>query len=261
MAPNITETVFALGLSERVVGVTRFCLYPPEAQEKEKVGGFMDPNYEAIAALQPDLVIILPEHEKVVNYLTEFDIRYLVVHNREVSEIIDTIITIGKVCGVEKLAEEIADDINSRMHIIQEKTEGLPRPRVLVSISRTKGSSSVKDVYIAGKSTFYDELITYAGGRNAFEGRNIAYPVLSTEGLLHLNPEIIIDIVSGLNAQGFNETEVLKEWESIAYVDAVKNNRVYIVSEDYIVIPGPRFILFLEDLARIIHPEIKWENG
>ena len=114
MSPSITETLYALDLGERVVGVTRFCTYPPETKEKMKVGGYIDLNYEAITVLQPDLVILLPEHEKVRNYLTELGIRFQVVHNRTVSEILATIITIGTICGAEKRAKETGEPMYVR---------------------------------------------------------------------------------------------------------------------------------------------------
>ena len=93
LAPNITETLFALGQGNKVVGVTRFCKYPPEALEKENVGGFFDTNYEAIAALRPDLVILLPEHEKIQKYINKLGLQTLVVHNRCINEILETILS------------------------------------------------------------------------------------------------------------------------------------------------------------------------
>ena len=257
MAPNITETLFALGLGNRVAGVTDFCNYPCEAREKAKVGGYFDPNYEAIAALEPDLVFVLPEHEEIRNYLRELGIQYRVVHNRTVGEILDTILTIGRICGVEERAREMVADINARMYNIQKGTEGKPRPGILIAVSRTIGAGSLKDVCVAGKNTSYDELITFAGGRNAYKGPDITYPVLSAEGLLNINPDIIIDLIPDTEKKGLDENMIMKEWQSVSSVEAVKNNRVYIISNDYAFIPGPRFILFLEDLARIICPEIK----
>ena len=258
MSPSITETLFALDLGDRVVGVTSFCKYPIEAQEKVNVGGYIDPNYEALITLKPDLVIILPEHENIHDYLTELDIKYLVVNNKKVSDIIDAIIIIGRVCGAEKRAQELVKNIKSRIQKIQEQTKGLSKPRVLISVGRTIGSGSLKDVYIAGGNTFFGELISYAGGKNAFESNKMKYPVLSAEGFLHLNPDIIIDMVPDIKKMGLNENMLLKEWESISDVNAVRNNRVYVLSQDYIVSPGPRFIMLLEDLARIINTEIEW---
>jgi len=259
LAPNITETLFALGLGERVVGVTRFCKYPPEALKKEKVGGFFDPNYEAIAALKPDLVILLPEHENIQKYLKELGLKSFVVHNRLIDEILDTIITIGKVCAVEDSAHTLVSEISSRMNIIKERTREVKRPRVMISIGRMFGSGSINEVSISGKNTFYDELLAYAGGVNVYERYDVAFPVLSKEGILYLNPEFIIEMVTDTGERELEEEMIIKEWESFSDVDAVKNNRVYVINQDYAVIPGPRFILLLEYLVRILHPEIEWD--
>ena len=259
LAPNITETLFTLGLGERIVGVTRFCKYPAEALKKEKVGGFFDPNYEAIAALKPDLVILLPEHKNIQTYLKELRLQSLVVNNRLINEILDTITTIGKVCAVENSANTLVSEISTRMNIIKQRTREVKCPRVMISIGRTFGSGSIKEVSISGKNTFYDELITYAGGVNVYNRHDIAFPVLSKEGILHLNPEFIIEMVPDISEKGLEKEMIIKEWESFSDVDAVKNNRIYVLKQDYAVIPGPRFILLLEDLARILHPEIEWD--
>ena len=140
------------------------------------------------------------------------------------------------------------------------QTRGKPQSRVLLSIGRTMGTGTLKDVYIAGKNTFYDELITTIGGKNAYEGVNIAYPVLSAEGLLHLDPDVIIDLVPDMDKRGLDKKTILREWSSVPGVKAVKYGRVHILSGDYTVIPGPRFILLLEDLARMLHPEIKLDG-
>ena len=255
MAPNITETLFALGLGERVAGVTRFCVYPPEARKKRKVGGFLDPNYEAIVVLEPDLVLLLPEQERVREYLTELGLYYEVVHNRTVSEILATITTVGSLCRVETRAQELVEDIKKWMDSIRNRNIDALRPRVLITVGRTMGSGSLRDVCITGGNTFYDELIACAGGENAYDGAKIAYPVVSAEGILHMNPEIIIELLPNIKETGLDETDILKDWESLPDIDAVKSGRVFIVQSDYSVVPGPRFILFLEDLARMIHPE------
>ena len=256
LSPGITETLFALGAGDRVVGVTRFCRYPPEARQKADVGGFADPNYEAIAALKPDIVLLLAVHDDVVRYLRELKIPYVTVRNEQVRDILDAIVTVGKVSGSEIRARELVEDISGRMEEIARKTEKTDRPRVLISIGRSPGSGSLGEVYVAGHHTFYDELITCAGGANAYSGYDIPYPALSAEGLMVLNPEIIIDLIPDLKERGLDEVDVRREWALITGIDAVKNGRIHVISADYAVIPGPRFILFLEDLARIFHPEL-----
>jgi iron complex transport system substrate-binding protein len=260
LAPNITETLFALGLGDRVVGVSRFCKYPAEALKIDKVGGFIDPNYEAIVLLKPDLVILLPEHENIRTYLHELGLRTAVVHNRVVGEILGTITAIGELCSAEQRAHELVSDIESRMNFIREKTRNVNHPRVMISVGRSFGSDSVTDVSIAGKNTFYDELITYAGGKNVYDKNDIPFPVISKEGILYLNPEFIIEMIPSTGEIELDGEMIRNEWKSIPDVDAVKQNHIYAFKQDYAVIPGPRFIMFLEDLAKKLHPELDWEQ-
>ncbi len=259
LSPSITETLFALNLGDKVVGITRFCNYPPETKEIMKVGGYVDPSYEAIASLHPDLVFLLPEHEKIKKYLSELNINYLEVDNKNSEDIKNTIRITGKICSAEKKANELLENIELTLETIKNATKNLPRPKVIISIGRTMGSGTLKDVYIAGPTTYFSELIELAGGVNSFNNKNIAYPMLSAEGIIHLNPQIIIDLVANLKTSGLTKEMILKEWESTGNIDAVKNDRVIILDSDYIVIPGPRFILLLKDLAKAFHPEIDWK--
>ena len=260
LAPNITEILYALGIGKNIAGATRFCNYPPEARNIQRVGGFLDINYESIITLNPDLVILLPEHEKVQQNLRKLDLPFLIVENRSISKILNSISTIGKVCHAEQQATHLRSQIESRLKMIHEKTNSLARPSVLISVSHSMDTGTLKDLTIAGEKTFYNELITSAGGKNAYHGHTIAYPVLSAEGLILLNPSIIIDLIPNLHKENIKASTVLAQWQSISYIDAVKNNQVYIISEDYAVIPGPRFIRFVEELTRIIHPEIELEE-
>jgi len=259
LSPNITEILFALGLGDKIVGVTRFCNYPPEAKKKFQVGGYLDPNYEAIVSLKPDVVIFLSNFQQVSNFLSELDVNHLTVSNETVSDIMSSIVFLGQTFGAEQRAEDMLSDIRAKMQRIEEKTKNAKRPKVLIVIERSLGAGMIEDVYIAGKNTFYNELIQMAGGVNAFEDEKIAYPILSAEGLIHLNPDFIIDLIPQLEQIGQNVATLKKDWEVLAQLDAVNRQHVYILSGDYAVIPGPRFILFLEDLAKIIHPEIIWE--
>lgn len=260
LSPNVTEILFALGLGDKIVGVTRFCNYPPEAKQKAHVGGYLDPNYEAILSLKPDVVILLSEFEQIKNFLTELGIKYLTVSNKTVPDILSSIGYLGKEFDVGQQAEQILIEIRSKIYQIEKKTGDSIRPKILIVVERTMGTGVIEDVYAAGKNTFYDELIQMAGGINAFDNEKIAYPILSAEGIIHLNPDFIIDLVPQLEQIGLSAATLEKDWQSLFQIGAVKNQHVHILSQDYAVIPGPRFIIFLEDLARLIHPEIDWDN-
>jgi len=259
LAPNITETLFALGLGDRIVGVTRYCTYPPAARTRARVGGYFHPDYEAIIALQPDLVILLTDHRRPKRNLEDLGLRTLVVKNKSISDVMESIETMGTVCGARERAGELLEDIRARMERIRELTAGLPRPRVLISVERDVGSGSVESASISGREGFHGKMIELAGGVNAYGG-SVEFPRLSGEGLIRLDPQVIIDLVPDAAGRGLEAASILRDWESISRIDAVRRGRVHVFGDDYMVIPGPRFILILEEMARVIHPEVKWSR-
>jgi len=260
LSPNITEILFELGLENKIVGVTNYCTYPEAAKKIAKIGGYFDPNFEAIISLKPDLVFILPEQENVKGFISELNLQYLIINNKTVSDIFSGIKTIGDTFGKAIHAENLLLNLKSRLEIIKEKTKSLDRPGVLISVGRALGTGGLADVYAAGKGTYFDELIQLAGAKNVVEINNIAYPLLSAEGIIHLNPDIIVDFATDFEKQNLDKSQVVKDWESVPYVNAVKSQRIYVRGQSYAVIPGPRFIFLLEDMAQIFHPEINWEE-
>lgn len=259
MAPSITETLFALGLGDRVVGVTRYCDYPREAETKAEVGGFVDPNYEAIVALKPDLVVLLVIHEDARKRLSQLEIRALQVDHRTVDGILESFERIGGVCDVEAAAQALIRSCRERMAAIAAKTEGLDRPRVLLSSARALGSGRIDSVYVAGHGQWYNELIRLAGGENAYPDDGIAFPEVSGEGLLRLDPDVIVEMVPKLDEASYTKQDIIDEWKTVPGLRAVQEGRVYVLGGDYVSVPGPRYVDVLEDLARILHPEVDWD--
>ena len=260
LAPSVTETLFALGLGDRVVGVTRFCSYPPEVRAKPRVGGYFDPSYEAIMALRPDLVVILREHEEPRKFLDGLGIRTLTVNHKNVAGILASITAIGIAAGVPESARALDAELRASVSRVQRRTATLARPRVMVSVGRDLGTGSLKDVFISGSDGFENDLIALAGGVNVATGKTIAYPTVGAETILDLNPDVIIEIAPNLAKAGLTPEGVIEEWNAAPQVAAVMNHRVYVLDRDYDGLPGPRFPLALLDFTRAIHPELDWEN-
>lgn len=252
-APSITETLFALGLGDRVVGVTRFCTYPPEAKKITKIGGYIDPNFEEIVRLKPDLVIASAERKDVIQRLEDLDVKVLSVSQRNIQGILDTVTQIGEACGVPGNAEALVFTIRGRMSSVRERVSKLDKPRVLMSVGM--GGQPFDKVYVAGEHSLYSDIVEMAGGTNVYKGGINDMPALSTEGVINLNPQVIIDMVPSTGSMAASSENVMKQWRKLKLVDAVKHNRVHVLTSDYVVIPGPRFIDALEDVAKILHPE------
>jgi iron complex transport system substrate-binding protein len=261
MAPSLTQTLCDLGLQDRIVGVSRYCLmnHIPQVEGKPQVGGFLDPNFETILRLKPDLVLLLTEHEKSMPGLRKLGLNTLAVCHQNVTGCITSIRSIGAACGEERLGNELADSLQSRLDRIRKKTASRARPRVMICIERTKIPGRLADVYIAGRDDYYSEMIDCAGGRNAYDRANIRYPTVSPEGILHLNPDVIIDLVDGLNQSADSSESTLADWQQLRGVAAVKEHRLHAFDRSATV-PGMKIIGTIEELARVLHPEIPWDE-
>lgn len=258
LAPSITESLFAVGLGDRVVGVTRYCAYPEAVADIDKVGGYVDPNLSAIVALNPTLVVMLEEHVETQKKLKILGFQTLLVSQHGVTDILGTLSRLGEICHATQKSNQVVADLNQRMARIAEMVKERPRRSVMISIGRNMGSGGLKDAFIAGEESYYQDLIRLAGGKNAYTGR-VPFPLVSREGIIGLNPDIVIDMVPEPEKRGWTSEMVQKEWLSLP-INAVKNNRVHVFVAAHSVIPGPRFILTLEEMARFIHPELAWEH-
>lgn len=258
LSPSITETLFALGLGDRVVGVTRYCRFPPEAQKRTVVGGYLDPNYEAIVALEPDLVILRGEKDTFVEGFRALGLEVLAVRHQSVADIFSAIEAIGRACGAAAEAERLAADLRGRIDRLRSKTAGLARPRVLLVIERALGVGTIQDAYVAGADGFLNDMIGLAGGQNACPKTSVPAPVVSAEGVMQMNPEVIVELMSPERAAGRSHTELLADWRPLASVAAVRAGRLHVVDDEGILVPGPRFYRLAERLARLVHPEVAW---
>jgi len=250
LAPSLTEIAYFLGLGDRVVGVTEYSSYPPEAKDKPKVGSYVNLNAERIIDLSPDLVIGTADGNRpgVVGLLDKAGIPVYVVNPRSTRDVIEAIAKIGKICGIADKANELAAGLSARVDRIASKTAGLDRPVVFLQVNP-------KPIMTVNGSTFSSDLIRLAGGRNMADGEPVTYPRISIEEVIRQEPEIII--VSSMERGGEFE-KVRQRWLHLTVVPAAKSGRVYLVDSDLIDRPSPRIVEGLEILARLIHPEADW---
>ena len=260
LAPSVTETLFALGVGGRVVGVTRYCDTPPGASARPMIGGYLDVNYEASVGLGPDRVIGIRDSSEALHRLRALGLATLEVDQHDVSGILGSIIAIGEACAVRDRAEELVNDVRGRIADVARRTAGLHRPRALVVVDRAAGTGRVTTVWAAGPATFYHELLELAGGRNAIERGLVVYPELSAEGLLGIDPDVILEVTAELETRGLDRTALRGDWDDLSTLRAVRSGRVHVLDQEYMVIPGPRVAQIVEQFAHALHPDVDWPD-
>jgi iron complex transport system substrate-binding protein len=240
LAPSLTETLFALGVGDRVVGVTRYCAHPPAVRGLPRVGGHLDPSYEAIVALEPDLVVVIPSSEAIERRLRSLGVPVLRVDQHDVDSVLHSISVLAEACGVEERGAALRLEIERRLEAVARAAAGRERPRTVVVVGHEIGAGAVRSVWAAGPETFYDGVLELAGGVNAVSSGVVRYPELSREGLAALDPDVVIDVVAGVEERGMDVERIRAGWRSLTELRAVREGRVRVLEGDVMVVPGPR---------------------
>ena len=242
LAPSNTEILFALGLGEKVVGVTDYCDYPPEALEKEKVGAYDIPDIEKIVALTPDLILVgYGTSMDVINTMDGLGLTVFGIKSTDLDDVLNDIKTVGEITDKEVEAQALTSEMESRIQAVTDQTEELEeRPRVFYIVWHDP-------LWTAGSETFIHELIEKGGGVNICE--NITgYSTISIEEVVARNPEVIITSEWSYD-WAINATE-------LASTNASQTGRIYTLDDDLVQRPGPRLVEGLEWFAHLIQPDI-----
>ena len=253
-SPAITEILFALGVGNKVVGVTDFCSYPKEACILPSIGGPLNPSTETWISLKPDLIIIQEDSEIIQKNANIFKIPSLTVHVSNLKNILISIQGIADSLEVPKIGRQLTDKIKIKINDYRIQLKQLKPRQVLMLLSDTNDPS--RDLYAVGRETFLNELLTIAGGENVLPHTMAKYPKISKEFIIAKSPEIIIEIGPKSNLSNEGILVRKKAWGKYPTLRAVRNDRLYFIGADYILIPGPRLVNILDDLTRNIHPEL-----
>lgn len=257
LAPSITETVFEVGAGQQLVAVTDFCQYPQQAQDLPSIGGYLDPSLSQIVAHQPDLVIMLDRQQTLNKQLQQLGIRTLLIDNARLDGIMAGILAVGAASGHQQQAQRLYDQLQRQITRVKQEVADHPRKDTLLAIAHYTNSEQLDLVYIAGQRDFYNDILQLAGGRNVYRDTRLKVPAVSMEGLLRMNPEVIIDIFPDTSAHQADLQKVRQQWQQLAPITAVKQQQIHFIEADYATVPGPRIIQLLTDIARLLHPGIK----
>lgn len=245
LAPNVTETLFALGLGDRVAGVGDYSTWPPEATKKPHLGGLFDANLERIVSLKPDLAVLLPSEKDLAAKLQPLGVEVLTIPNETLADIERSFSTVAVRCGVPDAGARLAAEW--RTGLAPHPIPG--RPRVVLSVGRQEGR--LADVLVAGPNTFYQELLDRMGAENVFADAPIRYPKVSLEELVARKPDVILE----LRAEEVPPDAarlLVRDWDQLGDIPAVRNGRVRILSGDWTAIPGPRLPKLYAELRKAL---------
>lgn len=250
LAPAVTETLFALGLGDKVVGVTNYCDYPAEAKTKPKVGGFSTPSAELVVAAKPDLVLATSINENYVPQLENAGLTVVTIESLNLPQVLENIRLIGQVTGASDAANNLTADMQKRIDSITTKVSSLPdeqKPAVYFEIWPDP-------ITTGGSKSFVNSLIVMAGGKNIAGDVEQDWVNLSPEMVLARDPKVAILCHHGSSLQTVEEFKSRKGW---GQVSAIRNNRIGLVSDENTVVrTGPRVVEGFEYMARLIHPDL-----
>ena len=244
LSPSTTEAMFAIGAGKELVGRSRYCDYPPEALALPQVGGYVDPNLEAILALRPDLVVGArgPAGPKLADKVGSQGASTFFPPTESLAQIDDMLLGLGTRTGHKGDAERVVGALDAREAAVTRAVAALPKVRTLLVFD-------VSPIVAAGPGGFPDELVARAGGSNVVT-QGGAYPSLGVEQVMALDPDVILDAASGhggeritLDSPGWRE------------VGAVKRGRVVSLNDEAVLRPGPRIADGLVTIARALHPD------
>lgn len=252
LAPSLTEIAFALGLGDRVVGVTTFCKYPPEALKKEKVGGYVDASEEKIVSLAPDVIFATRGTPRAfMDSLRGTGLKVFALEQTTWDQAVGAIATMGKVCGVTDMGTQLAATLTDARQRVEQAVakDPAPRPGALLIVS-------LDPLFVAGQGTFQSEMLTAAGANNVAQ---LAHPfgTLSLEKVVELDPQVLV-MSNDENGTPMTRESQLRRlranpvWRNVS---AVKSGRVIVIDVNHLSVPGPRLALGLVELAKALHPQ------
>lgn len=253
--PSITEMLYALSLEARVVGVTSNCNYPPEAKNKNIIGGFFL-NLETIVSLKPDLVVMSGDlQNKDVERFKKFGLPVLTINPKTIDGVMESLIALGEKTGTQERAKDVVGEMQEKLHSIEAQTKEY-RPSIVDVLKLWNPAEKqrkalvivgLNPLVVAGGETFIDDILKRAAIENVAAPAKAVYPQYSFEKLVAENPQYII-IPDGLIKQ--EEIKKSNRWRSL---EAVRKNRILFINEDLLSRPGPRVVEAVAKIANFVY--------
>jgi iron complex transport system substrate-binding protein len=253
LIPAVTEMIYAMGDGGRLVAVSAYDHFPADVARLPRVGGLLDPSVERILALKPHLVILYATQKELIERLDRAKIPYFNYQHKALPDILTTIRSVGARIGSAARADAVAAEMERSLAEIRSKTAGLPHPATLLVFERDP--ASLRNVYASGGYGFLHDMLEIAGGGNVFAQVKQQAVQASTEMLIASKPDVIIELLYGDSLKNADVARELRAWDALASVPAVRSHRIFALTGDEFVVPGPRVVDATRKLARALHPD------
>ncbi len=252
LSPHVTEILYALGQQDKLVAVTDYCSYPPQASKKPHIGGLLNPNIERIILLKPDVLIGVPAHQALAEKLKKQGLTTVLLPNDQLTDVFFTIDSLGRLLNCEKQAKALIRTLKDSLSHYQRLAHSLnpENRRAVLVIGREPGT--VRHITVVGPHTFLDSVWTLVGGKNVFNDLPVAYTQVGQEALLTKQPDIIIELRINEQWDSQKELQNFREWQPLFEVRAVQKRNIFVLTENYTLIPGPRLYLLAKDFYHIL---------
>ncbi len=243
LAPNLTELLFSLNVGNKIVGNTKYCNFPEESKNIEKVGDLLTVDTEKIISLQPDIVFITVEGNSKFDYnkLKQLGLKVFVSNPRNYKGIKKTLSDMSKILGKEKVADSLINNWDLRIEKVKKTHNIIISQTVLFLVS-------TNPIFTVGKNSFMNEILSFAGLKNIAADKDINYPLLNREEIVKRDPDYILLYETNTN----KIDELLKNYPEWNTIRAVINNRIFYVNADLFSRPGPRFVDAVENLNNLV---------
>jgi iron complex transport system substrate-binding protein len=239
LSPNVTEILFRLGVGDRVVGVDDYSDHPPEAREKPRLGGYLDPDLERLVSLAPDLVILLAAQGGLAAKLEALGLDVLQVDNQDLADVAASMRTLGEAVGEPRRGRELARAFEAAL-----APRELPAPpgRVMVVAGRAPGSPG--EMLVAGPDSYPYELVSRLGADNVFSDLGSRYATVGAEEVVARAPATVVELRAD-RLDDAAKRALAADWRDLLGGGV----RVVVVDGPEVLIPGPRLPEVYDRLA------------
>lgn len=246
LAPSLNEIIFALEKGESIVGNTTYATYPKESQDITKVGGYFSVSLEKIVSLRPTLVLMQKNNLPIKSKLEKIGIQTELIRISSIDDIKKGIQKIGNLIDAKKEANTIVIDIEQAMN---ETKDILKDKKILIVFGRQFDLK--KEVFVSGNSIYFADIIRASGNKNAFNEDATKQPMISLEGIIATNPDIIYILSHNVKGKQKEVQKLIQPWLNLP-ITASRAKTVYVTTKKYAGMPSNRVIHYIKDFKKIL---------